>query len=105
MKTAEILRNIASMLDAEEQQTAQQPVVININNGEVADTSTEQEEPVSDDLGTMVPPLQQKIELMKKSAGVESAYDEDDELATIKKNAGLSPTAIIDAEEDEPFDG
>lgn len=55
----------------------------------------------------MIPPLQQKIELLKKIAGVESAYDEcspeadlendqlnqeeaDIELNAIKKNAGLA---------------
>jgi hypothetical protein len=104
MKAAEILRNILDLLDAEEKETAQQPIVINVNNGEVADS--QQEEPVDDDLGVMVPPLQQKIELMKKSAGVKSAYDaapeEQDELAILKRQAGLN-TAIAD--EDEPLEG
>ena len=106
MKTAEILRNILDLLDAEEKETAQQPVVININNGEVTDSQA-QEEPVDADLGVMVPPLQQKIELMKKSAGVESVYDEEpeeeDELAILKRQAGLN-TAVI-ADEDEPLEG
>jgi hypothetical protein len=106
MKTAEILRNIISLLDAEEQQAQQQPVVININNGEMVDQETAPEDTVDDDaIGVMVPPLQQKIELIKKSEGVKSVYDtqEDDELATLKKHAGLN-TAVI-ADEDEPFEG
>jgi len=104
MKTAEILRNIINLLDAEEKQAQQQPIVINVNNGEVAD-SQPQEEPVDDNLGIMIPPLQQKIELMKKSEGVKSAYDEEpeeDELAILKRQAGLN-TAIAD--EDEPLEG
>jgi hypothetical protein len=106
MKTAEILRNILNLLDAEEAEAAQQPVVVNINNGAAADAEQPQGEPVDDNLGIMVPPLQQKIELMKKSAGVASAYDEDpeeDELATLKRHAGLN-TAVI-ADEDEPLEG
>jgi hypothetical protein len=53
----------------------------------------------------MIPPLQQKIELIKKSEGVKSVYDtqEDDELATLKRHAGLN-TAVI-ADEDEPLEG
>lgn len=128
MKTAEILRNIISLLDVEEQPAQQQPIVINVNNG---DTSPEapaepvakaipsladrlgiikpdaEEEPVDDDaLGIMVPPLQQKIELIKKSEGVKSVYDaapEEDELAILKRQAGIK-TAVI-ADEDEPLEG
>lgn len=129
MKTAEILRNIISLLDVEEQPAQQQPIVINVNNG---DTSPEapaepaakaipsladrlgiinakdtEEEPVDDDaLGIMVPPLQQKIELIKKSEGVKSVYDEapeEDELTILKRQAGIK-TAVI-ADEDEPLEG
>jgi hypothetical protein len=104
MKTAEILRNILNLLDAEEVEAAQQPVVVNINNGATADAEQPTEQPVDDNLGIMVPPLQQKIELMKKSAGVTSAYDEDpeeDELAILKRQAGI--VALTD--EDEPLEG
>lgn len=66
---------------------------------------------------TMVPPLQQKIELMKKIAGVDSIYDDDeekecncegectceekpkeDDLEVMKKNAGL----VVAASDDLP---
>jgi hypothetical protein len=108
MKVAEILRNIASLLDAEEQQAQQQPVVINVNNSSAEqETPAEQEPTVDDDaIGVMVPPLQQKIELIKKSEGVKSVYDsaqEEDELAVLKRQAGIK-TAIV-ADEDEPFEG
>ena len=103
MKTAEILRNILNLLDAEEQEAQQQPVVVNINNGATTDAEQPTEEPVADDeLGVMIPPLQQKIELAKKAHGVDSVYtqdDEPDELAILKKQAGL----VVD--EDEPLEG
>ena len=52
----------------------------------------------------MVPPLQQKIEILKKSQGIDNVYDEQaDELDQVKKNAGLA--IITAAEEDEPFEG
>lgn len=131
MKTAEILRNIISLLDVEEQPAQQQPIVINVNNGDntpeapaeepkaepsLADrlglidpNDKEEKENIPDNTGVMVPPLQQKIELMKKAQGIDNVYDEaaeeTDELDIIKKNAGLSPTAVFDADEDEPLEG
>lgn len=50
----------------------------------VTDTQDEQQE-------TMVSPLQQELELLKKATGVDNMYDncEDEELTIIKKNAGI----------------
>ena len=55
--------------------------------------------------GIMVPPLQQKMELLKKVAGVDSVYDKpgeepDDEVSIMKRNAGL-PMMTMVASEDE----
>ena len=63
MKAAEILRKLADLVDT-------------IERGDT--------EPESDNTGVMVPPLQQKIEIMKKSQGLDNIYDQD---------------------EDEPFEG
>ena len=56
----------------------------------------------------MMPPLQQKQELLKKSVGVESEYDEVDDscdIETLKKNAGIqSHSAIISLSDDEPME-
>lgn len=71
----------------------------------------------------MVPPLQQKIELLKKAVGVENIYDEDqeqkaleekervtptpeeeDELEKIKRAAGIPVAAIAELSDDEPLD-
>ncbi len=65
-----------------------------------------------DDL--FVPPLQLKLELLKKATDVENIYaDEEeeqqeansyDELAIIKRNAGISPVALDALGDDEPLD-
>jgi len=85
MKAAEILRKLADLVD-------------------VIDGSDAPEEPTSDELGVMVPPLQQKIEILKKSQGIDNVYDSgSDDLEAIKRNAGIA--VITAAEEDEPFEG
>lgn len=53
------------------------PIRIRIGNEETADNA-----PVNDEepeLDTMVPPLQQKLELMKRNAGMSNVFDEADE--------------------------
>jgi hypothetical protein len=67
----------------------------------------------------MVPPLQLKLELLKRAVGVNNIYDTEradethdaadtgtDELDIIKKNAGIAPQAVIisAAGDDDPFD-
>lgn len=86
MKIAELFKHMIDLLDQEEQ-------------------SKSQELTPTDDLGVMVPPLQQKLEILKKSQGMENVYDEEpaDELDLIKRNAGIA--VITAAEEDEPFEG
>lgn len=84
-------------------------------NPELAPGQTEVEidvaEPgVDPDMQKYVPPLQAKIELLKKATGVESTYDDQDhgdELAQMKKMAGIkSPHPVVQdmAGEDEPLD-
>ncbi len=55
---------------------------------------------------TMVAPLQQKLELLKRAVGVENIYDihEEDELDHILKIAGVPTATIFDAGDDEPLD-
>jgi hypothetical protein len=104
MKIADLLRGLADKLDGIEtggsepnpNQTRLDPV------GEVPGGDT--------DTTKMVPPLQAKLEILKKSEGLPSVYDNEcqesqpDELAMIKKNAGL--TAVQhEASEDNDITG
>lgn len=117
MKVSDIIR-----------ENAPTQIVINITGGEaqvqptapVIDTDAPSQ---ADDL--MIPPLQAKLELVKKMAGEESVYDPEpeactdcgcapcecegeDEMSILKRNAGISPLSILAslaAEEDEPYEG
>jgi hypothetical protein len=54
----------------------------------------------------MIPPLQAKLELLKKATGVESDYDkEDDELDQMKHLSGIGPTLFHVASEDNDITG
>lgn len=53
------------------------PIRIKIGQDEpAADSNVDNDEP---ELDTMVPPLQQKIELMKRNAGMSNVFDEADD--------------------------
>jgi hypothetical protein len=59
-----------------------------------------------DEVEKFVPPLQAKIELLKKATGVNNVYDTDDtnELVRMQKIAGIHPVVQDMAGEDEPLD-
>jgi len=121
MKTSEILRNLADMIDAKEQQgqsigapgrlspkiQPKQPLSVTTPP---EDNSGLAQQP--DDI--FIPPLQLKIELLKKATGVENVYDDSeneqdpsysyDELDHIKRNAGISVVALDALGDDEPLD-
>lgn len=93
MNTAEILRALADMIDknsAPQQQEPQQAVL-----------APQPQEPTPEPtFDKMIPPLQQKMELLKKAAGVPSEFDgaetngdeesnDNDEIEIMKKNAGI----------------
>ena len=94
MKMAEILRQLADKLDQ-------------LEFGKDADILDQNKaEPSNDD--KFIPPLQQKLELLKKGVGVESEFDDDgesdSEINAIKKNAGISPAVVHVASDDEPLE-
>ena len=103
MKIGEILRGIADALDADEQLKSQ-PVAV----AEPVNATAQQ----PDDL--FVPPLQLKMELLKKAVDVESIYDTDeseeehhsypDMMTQIRRNAGINPAVVAELSDDEPLD-
>lgn len=114
MKAAEILRKLADLVDqhSDEQDRPTNSVPhaelepVEVDNTDYSETST------------MVPPLQQKIELLKKITDVDSHYDEfddegnpldqeesADELDIIKQNAGINPVVVQLADDDNDILG
>lgn len=112
MNTSDILRKLADFIDAQQQsepeEILQPEEEIDSSEG---DGSGLAQQP--DDL--MIPPLQLKMELLKKATGVENVYDEPDsedsaqhsydELDHIKRNAGISVAALEALGDDEPLEG
>jgi hypothetical protein len=99
MKMADVLRDIADLIDQKmgsndsEQQNRLEPVQV--------------EKPQDEKQPKMVPPLQAKLEILKKSEGLPNVYDGEgssDEIALIKKRAGIS-TAQKEASEDNDITG
>jgi len=114
MNMAEILRKLADVVDGQQGAEMQ-------DEPGAATSQVQTGEPVEVNVKSMTPPLQQKLDLMKKMAGVESGEDEEtcpecgcapcecddheDEMSIMKRNAGITPLTIAIADEDEPFEG
>lgn len=97
MRASEILRDLADKLAA-------------IEGGGTGDGHTGTEvsvEPGDNGSGEVfVPPLQAKLELLKKSSGVPSFYDNgEDELDDIKKLTGIDAVMQQEASEDNDVVG
>jgi hypothetical protein len=107
MKLSDIMRDIADLIDQKMSQGGTDEIdrSIGSDGGDAMSSKTMQRmEPVPEpeqdtgDDDKMVPPLQQKHELLKKVAGVDNEYDreeggcggeEPDELDRMKKMAGI----------------
>ena len=101
MKMADILRKLADVIDSADDTD---------NNGQLDPHERDhaEEKPLLKSLDTdgaeddtFIPPLQAKLELMKKSEGMPNAYDDDAQLNAIKKNAGVMKQEMAD---DEPME-
>jgi hypothetical protein len=100
MKMADILRNLADKLDGIDSGTSDAPKQTGLNPvGDVPGGDT--------DTTKMVPPLQAKLELLKKATGVDNVYDneESDELDDIKKLTGIQAVVQHVAGEDNDITG
>jgi len=86
MKTSELLRNLADLIAATEEGGEGAPETSQGLMTQVDTTNDQQPE-----LTSMVPPLQQKLELLKKSVDVDNAFDNggSNEIDDMKKMAGI----------------
>lgn len=75
MTIEELLRSLMDRLDKIENGETKQPVVVHVHNNLNGETSESNPTEIDDEPGTFTPPLQQKIELLKKSAGLKSIFD------------------------------
>jgi hypothetical protein len=119
MNIAEILRKMADVIDSNNidqssTEITNRPQQTDVEVDQPTDTAgIERQAQVN--VKTMVPPLQQKLDLMKRLAGEETCdtcgaipcgcEQGQDELAIMKQNAGIRPAVIAIADEDEPFEG
>jgi hypothetical protein len=126
MKSSEILGALRDLVDKISSSEETTPVVnqfpvdttkrfvtINVNTESPEASKTSNEPP----LDTMVPPLQQKMELLKRAVDIDNVFDgtsvdkttngQDDykqEINSITKNAGIPTAAIMALTDEEPLD-
>lgn len=124
MNPSEMLRKLADIIDSmgmSTDQTVTQPQASLTPVNGLKQVDVDNTDQTNDKV--MIPPLQQKIELLKKATGVDNAFDdnaekegessdcgcstnEEDELSTLKKNAGLSNATVMQvASEDNDITG
>lgn len=108
MKASEVLRGLADLLAGIEHgnrsvvQAEPQTQTIELTPIEVDNTD-------SAESGKFVPPLQAKLEILKKSVGLDNVYGDDeseevDELSRMRQMAGIKPAALDALGDDEPLD-
>lgn len=114
MNISELLRQLADMVDAHQRDATDAKVDTGPDYESETGTRETGEQP--DDL--FIPPLQLKMELLKKAVGVDNIYDGDessedgeqhsyDELEAIKRNAGIAdinPVVMAELGDDEPLE-
>ena len=114
MKAAEILRKLADMIDTHGDGEDARPAN-SVPHAELAPVEVDHTDHT--ETTKFVAPLQAKFELLKKSLGMDNAYDnnadseepcdsaEDAELALIKQRAGVPIIAVQEMADDEPLEG
>ena len=110
MKMADVLRDLADKLDgidggsdASGDNMGKQASDFQHDVHDGAESGDQQAELT----GVMIPPLQQKLEILKKSAGMDNAFDNQgsDELNDIKKLTGIKAVIQHEASEDNDITG
>lgn len=98
MRVADLLRKLADVIAAAEGDDVSMDQTNKPELMQVDVPNDDTSEP-----GVFVPPLQAKLELLKKSVDVPNVYDkagEEDELVDIKKNAGIAAQHIASEDND-----
>jgi hypothetical protein len=114
MKASEILRKLADMIDTHGDGEDSRPAN-SVPHAELEPVEVDHTDHT--ETTKFVAPLQAKFELLKKSLGMDNAYDnnadseepcdseEDAELALIKQRAGVPIIAVQEMADDEPLEG
>jgi hypothetical protein len=109
MKMADVLRNLADKLDDIEQGGETNRPENTSPSADYfqhdVDAGAESGDKDVEATGVMVPPLQAKLELLKKATGVDNVYDGGDELDDIKKLTGIRAVIQQEASEDNDVTG
>ena len=104
MKISDLLRRAADAIDQQENPGGADERLQNVAQMSPASAGLEVDTVHNHDAGAnnepMVSPLQRKIELVKDLLGVDNAHDEqcadgEDELALIKRNAGIDTDSVF----------
>jgi hypothetical protein len=101
MKLSDIMRDIADLID----QKMDQPsggADLSGNTTQNRLEPIEVEKPVDQEQQVMVPPLQAKLEILKKSENLPNVYnDQRDEIHLMKMRAGLTPCQQAASEDND----
>lgn len=126
MKIAELLRAMLDRIDNAEVVAAVPHAHSDVQNIASPEDVTMSDN-VADPEDLFLPPLQMKLELLKKAVGVENVYDNgsdadqeeqsevgapdsetdtsfEQELSSIKRAAGINPVVTTELSDDEPLD-
>ena len=120
MNIAEILRKMADIVDQAQDPGQPDEKIQNPAELSPAAAGTPVDAPDNADAGkddaVMIPPLQLKVELLKRAVGVDSVFDpgepradeahdnQPDEIAILKSRAGIPTAAVMELGNDEIFD-
>lgn len=121
MKIADVLRQVADAIEQQENPALPDERIQNPAQLSPTAAGVEIDAPRNQDAGSeddvMIPPLQLKMELLKKAVGVDNVYDPgearadqahgvqpEDELEIIRRHAGVPVAAMMELSNDEIID-
>ena len=119
MKIADVLRQMADVIDQQQDPGRPDDQVVNAAElravpvgpyGDGVEAVNNQDAGADDEV--MIPPLQLKMELLKRAVGVDNVYDPgepradeaDNDIMTLRRNAGIPTAAVAEMGNDEIFD-